>query len=220
MSVKSHLIGVVIAAVMLAEGLVVQARPIVVRTPPPRARSTRVVGRRAPSGVGLDPRLLPVEPRTVRLDGRKVGSPTTSRRKMGVAEVAPQPPGLHIRSGPLALVRQPSGGGNSMRKRLLTAILSTGLLLATTPPSHHAATKPSSHQARPKKGKTKIASASRSRRRGTAARRVGIGSAGGAAVGAIAGGGRGAAMGGILGAGAGAVHHNRQRSRNNRNRSK
>jgi WXXGXW repeat (2 copies) len=45
MSVKSHLIGVAIAAVMLAQGLVVQARPIVVRTPPPRARSTRVVGR-------------------------------------------------------------------------------------------------------------------------------------------------------------------------------
>jgi hypothetical protein len=37
-------------------------------------------------------------------------------------------------------------------------------------------------------------------------KRVGIGTAGGAAVGAIAGGGKGAAIGGIAGAGAGALY--------------
>jgi hypothetical protein len=38
------------------------------------------------------------------------------------------------------------------------------------------------------------------------AKRVGIGAAGGAAVGALAGGGKGAAIGGLVGAGAGALY--------------
>ncbi len=44
------------------------------------------------------------------------------------------------------------------------------------------------------------------------ARRVGVGAAGGAVIGALAGGGKGAAIGAIAGAGAGAVydHHERR----------
>jgi hypothetical protein len=92
-----------------------------------------------------------------------------------------------------------------MSKGFLTAVVSAGLLLGPIVPSH-AATQTKT---------TKKNTTARTRRRGSAARRVGIGSAGGAAIGALAGGGRGAAIGGIAGAGAGAVHHNRQqRSRN------
>jgi len=46
----------------------------------------------------------------------------------------------------------------------------------------------------------------RHRRHVRTAKRVGIGAAGGAAIGALAGGGKGAAIGGIAGAGAGALY--------------
>jgi hypothetical protein len=48
------------------------------------------------------------------------------------------------------------------------------------------------------------------------AKRVGIGAAGGAAIGALAGGGKGAGIGAIAGAGAGALydHHEKRRGRN------
>jgi hypothetical protein len=109
--------------------------------------------------------------------------------------------------------RQPYRGGMGMQKRfrLSTAILSTGLLFG-------AAAVPSQAATQPKKTKTasKSTSRSRGRRRGTAARRIGTGAAGGAAIGAIAGGGRGAAIGSIAGAGAGSVHNSRQRSRSRR----
>src|SRR5436309_4457463 len=54
---------------------------------------------------------------------------------------------------------------------------------------------------------------SRHRRRVNTAKRVGIGAAGGAAIGALAGGGKGAAIGGIAGAGAGALYDNHQKHR-------
>lgn len=91
-----------------------------------------------------------------------------------------------------------------MCKSFLTALVSVGLLLGPTA-SFGATAKKTTHNTAP-----------RSRRRGTAARRVAIGSAGGAAIGGIAGRGRGAGIGAIAGAGAGAVHHNRQRARTNR----
>jgi hypothetical protein len=83
-----------------------------------------------------------------------------------------------------------------MYKRLLTAILSMGLLLGPVAPIH---ARRYHHSYR---------------RRGSASRRIGTGAAGGAAIGAIAGRGvRGAAIGGIIGAGAGSVYNSRQRRR-------
>jgi uncharacterized membrane protein len=47
----------------------------------------------------------------------------------------------------------------------------------------------------------------RKRRHHKAAKRIGLGAAGGAAVGALAGGGKGAVIGGAAGAGAGALYN-------------
>ena len=51
------------------------------------------------------------------------------------------------------------------------------------------------------------------KRRVNTAKRVGIGTAGGAAIGALAGGGKGAAIGGIAGAGAGVLYDSHQKNR-------
>jgi len=82
-----------------------------------------------------------------------------------------------------------------MRKRVLTAVLSAGLLFGAAAPSfavtHHHRTY-----------RQRI----RHKRHVNTAKRVGIGAAGGAAIGALAGGGVGAGIGAIAGAGAGAVY--------------
>jgi outer membrane lipoprotein SlyB len=96
-----------------------------------------------------------------------------------------------------------------MRKRFLSAVLSAGLLFATTGTSfavtrqHHSYR--SNHRAR--------ARYIRHKRHVNTAKRVGIGAAGGAAIGALAGGGKGAAIGGIAGAGAGLLYDNHQKHR-------
>ena len=53
----------------------------------------------------------------------------------------------------------------------------------------------------------------RRHRRHQAAKRIGLGAAGGAAVGAVAGGGKGAAIGGAAGAGAGALYNKHEQDK-------
>ena len=88
-----------------------------------------------------------------------------------------------------------------MRKRTMTAALSLGLLLGTAAPGfaighHHYRTY---HQY------------IKHKRHVNTAKRVGIGAAGGAAIGALAGGGKGAGIGAIAGAGAGALYDAHQK---------
>jgi len=100
-----------------------------------------------------------------------------------------------------------------MKKRLLTAVLSTGLLFSTAVPGtaatyyRHRLT--SAQRAR-------RARYIRHKRHMNTAKRVGIGAVGGAAIGALAGGGKGAGIGAIAGAGAGALYdaHQKHHGRN------
>ena len=91
-----------------------------------------------------------------------------------------------------------------MRKQLLTAVLSAGLLFGTAAPGVAA-----THYYR-----TRHQSIQHKRHKKTA-KRIGIGAAGGAAIGALAGGGKGAGIGAIAGAGAGALYdaHEKPRGR-------
>jgi outer membrane lipoprotein SlyB len=95
-----------------------------------------------------------------------------------------------------------------MKKRLLTAILSAGLLFGTAAPSAAATYRPRTRAQR-------IAAARRIRhkRHMKTAKRVGIGAVGGAAIGALAGGRKGAGIGAIAGAGAGALYDNHEKHR-------
>ena len=96
-----------------------------------------------------------------------------------------------------------------MRKRILAAILSInllfgglllgGLLFGTAQPAY-AVTRYRTHS-----------QYVRHKRHVKTAKRVGIGAAGGAAIGALAGGGKGAAIGGIAGAGAGLLYDQYQK---------
>ena len=85
-----------------------------------------------------------------------------------------------------------------MRKRILTAVISTGLMLGGAAPGFAV-----THHYRHRYHSARYV---RHKRHMKTLKRVGIGTAGGAAVGAIAGGGKGAAIGGIAGAGAGALY--------------
>ena len=81
-----------------------------------------------------------------------------------------------------------------MRKRLITAVLSTGLVFGTAAPivaAEHYRTP--QEQAKHKKHMKTL-------------KRVGIGAAGGAGLGALIGGGAGAGIGAIAGGGAGALY--------------
>jgi len=90
-----------------------------------------------------------------------------------------------------------------MKKRLVTAIVSVGLLFTTAAPGLAATTYHSRARAR----------YLRHRRHVRTAKRVGIGAAGGAAVGALAGGGTGAGIGAAVGAGAGYAYDRHRRHR-------
>jgi osmotically inducible lipoprotein OsmB len=87
-----------------------------------------------------------------------------------------------------------------MKKRLLAAILSAGLLLG-----------PAVAQAQ-NVSQNRVARSGH-HRRGRAGRRIGTGALGGAGFGALVGGGRGALVGGAAGAGAGALYHRHRRNR-------
>lgn len=102
-----------------------------------------------------------------------------------------------------------------MKKALLTAVLSTGLLLSSATPGQavtyyrHRVTRTTRAQ------RARRAAYIRHRRHMKTAKRVGIGAVGGAAIGALAGGGKGAGIGALVGAGAGALydHHEKHRGR-------
>ena len=93
-----------------------------------------------------------------------------------------------------------------MKKRIISGFLSLGLLFSTAAPTfavtRHRTNRTVSHRR-----------AIKHKRHVRTARRVGIGAAGGAAIGALAGGGKGAAIGGIAGAGAGALYDNHKKDR-------
>jgi len=91
-----------------------------------------------------------------------------------------------------------------MRQRLLTAILCTGLLFGNIAPAF-AITRSQARYLRHK-------------RHVRTAKRVGIGAAGGAAIGALAGGGKGAAIGALVGGGAGALYDRNKRHHHRRYR--
>jgi YmgG-like glycine-zipper protein len=82
-----------------------------------------------------------------------------------------------------------------MRKRLMTAVLSGGLLFGTVAPIHAS----SYHHRSPQQYY-------KHKRHMKTAKRIGIGAGGGAAVGALAGGGKGAGIGALVGGGAGALY--------------
>jgi hypothetical protein len=81
-----------------------------------------------------------------------------------------------------------------MKKSLLTAVLSGGLLFGTVAPIHAQSYSESQEHYYKHKQHMKTA------------KRVGIGAGGGAAVGALAGGGKGAGIGAVVGGGAGALY--------------
>ncbi len=93
-----------------------------------------------------------------------------------------------------------------MRKRIATALVSIGLLVA--PASSVVAATHRRHSRTAQR-----AQAARHRRHMKTAKRVGVGAAGGAAVGALAGGGKGAAIGAGAGAGAGALYDRHEKEK-------
>ena len=100
-----------------------------------------------------------------------------------------------------------------MRKRLLSAILCTGLFCASTGSSFAITRSQYQAQYRARARARARARYIRHKRHVNTAKRVGIGAAGGAAIGALAGGGKGAAIGGIAGAGAGVLYDSHQKNR-------
>jgi uncharacterized protein YcfJ len=86
-----------------------------------------------------------------------------------------------------------------MKKALITAVLSAGLLVGTAAPGVAATHYRTRHQYIQHKRHMKTA------------KRVGVGAVGGAAVGALAGGGKGAGIGAVAGAGAGALWDRHQK---------
>jgi outer membrane lipoprotein SlyB len=95
-----------------------------------------------------------------------------------------------------------------MKARLLTAVISTGLFFSSVTPSVAA----TYHRRYTHHYQTR-ARYIRHRRHMKTAKRIGIGAAGGAAIGALAGGGKGAGIGAIAGAGAGALYDNHEKHR-------
>jgi uncharacterized membrane protein len=92
-----------------------------------------------------------------------------------------------------------------MRGRLITTALSVGLLMGPTVPNLGAATQYHSYRRH-----------IRHKRHMNTVKRVGLGAAGGAGIGALAGGPVGAGIGAIAGAGAGALYdaHEKHRGHN------
>jgi hypothetical protein len=92
-----------------------------------------------------------------------------------------------------------------VKNRILGFILLIGLLFSVAPTGlaavYHRRTRYTAAQAR----------RARHRRNMRTAKRIGIGAAGGAAIGALAGGGKGAAIGAAVGAGGGALYDRQKR---------
>ena len=88
-----------------------------------------------------------------------------------------------------------------MRNRFLAAILSIGMLFTVVQPAAAVTHYRTYHQY------------VKHRRHMKTAKRVGIGAAGGAAIGALAGGGKGAGIGALAGAGAGLLYDRHRKHR-------
>jgi hypothetical protein len=96
----------------------------------------------------------------------------------------------------------------AMKKLILAILLSIGLLFASAPSGFAAVRRtPTRYYSRARARRI------RHRRNVTTAKRVGITAAGGAAIGALAGGGKGAGIGAIAGAGAGYLYDKHERNR-------
>ena len=95
-----------------------------------------------------------------------------------------------------------------MKRALLSALIGAGLFVSTAVPSE-AATFRRHYTTRHYRTARQQAA---HRRHVRTARRVGVGAAGGAAIGALAGGGKGGAIGAIAGAGAGALYDSHKRA--------
>jgi Glycine zipper len=87
-----------------------------------------------------------------------------------------------------------------MKKQLLSAALSAGLFLGGGGEAGAVVQHPTRHHY------VRHSASARHKRHMKTAKRVGVGAAGGAAIGALAGGGKGAGIGAIAGAGAGALY--------------
>jgi uncharacterized protein YcfJ len=94
-----------------------------------------------------------------------------------------------------------------MKKVILAILLSIGLLFASAPSGFAAVRRTPTRYSRAR------ARQIRHRRNVTTAKRVGITAAGGAAIGALAGGGKGAGIGAVAGAGAGYLYDKHERNR-------
>jgi len=94
-----------------------------------------------------------------------------------------------------------------MRQRILSAVLSIGLLAGSASPAFALVHR--RHQYYGSAYQRHI----RHKRHMATAKRVGVGAAGGAAIGALAAGGKGAGIGGIAGAGAGYLWDQHQKHR-------
>ena len=88
-----------------------------------------------------------------------------------------------------------------MKKQIMTAALSLGMLFGTALPGTAAVAR--HHYSRSHYSRSRYI---RHRRHMKTLKRVGIGTAGGAVAGALIGGGPGAVVGGVAGAGAGALY--------------
>jgi len=88
-----------------------------------------------------------------------------------------------------------------MKNRLLTAVLSTGLLFGTATSGAAMTHYRTEHQY------------IEHRRHMKTAKRIGVGAVGGAAVGALVGGGKGAGIGALVGGGAGALYDRHKKHR-------
>jgi outer membrane lipoprotein SlyB len=93
-----------------------------------------------------------------------------------------------------------------MKKHLLSATLAAGLLLGASGQAYAKNYQPTRHHYIQRSAYARHQRYLRHKRHKDTVKRVGIGAAGGAAIGALAGGGKGAGIGAIAGAGAGALY--------------
>ena len=92
-----------------------------------------------------------------------------------------------------------------MKKQLLSAALSAGLLLGAVGQAG-AMSQNATNQNRARRPYVQHTTSNQHKRHMKTAKRVGVGAAGGAVIGALAGGGKGAAIGAAAGAGGGALY--------------
>jgi uncharacterized protein YcfJ len=98
-----------------------------------------------------------------------------------------------------------------MKKWIVAILLMVGLLFTSAPSGFAAVRRTSRYYSQT--ARARRARAIKHRRHVTTAKRVGVTAAGGAAIGALAGGGKGAGIGAIAGAGAGYLYDRHERNR-------